>query len=158
MAKRDIKLKTAGNDRSVVSYQTEAGATAIKAGEPVKLKAAGSPYVIPLATAEPVIGTTSAVIGIANSDSSHTASADGIVDVFIPQPSHVFRCKATTAGNVAATLVGDNVTLTLGSGVYSVNEDEGNAVDHGLQIVGVNTDTDEIYFTFRPGALEGAIA
>ena len=73
-------------------YQTEGGEADINFGEPVKLKVAGSNFVIPLADAEPVIGTTTVLMGIASGDSSHTASVDGVVDVFVPQAGITYLC------------------------------------------------------------------
>ena len=157
MAKFDVKMKGNGNDMVVQSWQTEAAATDIKAGEPVKLKTVGSEYVIPLATVEPIIGTTTPVMGIAVNDSDHTASADGTVLVMVPKAGQVFRCKATTAGNVASTIVGNAVTFELVGSTYTVDENDVHAAVNGLLIVGVDTDTDEVLFSFRPGALEGVI-
>lgn len=165
MAKRDVSIKDTGglNVVPTIKYQTEAGATDIKAGEPVKLKAAGSNYVIPLATGEPVIGTTTQVIGIAAEDSNHTASADGTLEVYQAQPGVVYQCKATTEANIDTqaeidALMNDNVTFDLASSTYTIDEDEGNAADHGLQIVGGDPDKKLIYFKIRPAAAEGAIA
>lgn len=107
-------------------YQTEAAATAIVYGEPVKLKAANSPYVIPLADAEPVIGTTTAVVGIAAANSTQTASADGHVDVFEALPGAIYLCaaKSSTAIDTQAeynAIVGDTVLFDLTAGVYTVD-------------------------------------
>ncbi|MEI9966178.1 MAG: hypothetical protein WDN67_00660 [Candidatus Moraniibacteriota bacterium] len=84
MAKGNIKVHKAAGYLNLPTekWQTEANATAILAGEPVKLKAAGSPYAIPLADGEPVIGTTTQVLGIAATDSTHTASVDGFIMVY----------------------------------------------------------------------------
>lgn len=144
-------------------WQTEAGATDIKAGEPVKLKAAGSPYVIPLADNEPVIGTTTQVVGIAAANSTHTASADGSVEVYIPLPGVVYAAKATTAANFDTqseidALVGDTVLFDLVSSVYTVDENAGNTATSGLQIVGGDYGRAEVYFIIRPAATEGAVA
>lgn len=165
MAKGDIDVFDVAGKNSVPSkvYQTEAAATAILAGEPVKLKAAGSEFVIPLATAEPVIGTTTQVLGIAASDSTQTASADGTIEVYIPDPKVVWRAKATTPANIDTqakldALQNDNVKFDLGGGIYTVDENEGNAAASGLQIVGGDPETGDVHFTIRPAAMEGAIA
>ena len=99
MAKNDVKIVDFAGHNVVptVTWQTEAAATAIYAGEPVKLKAAGSPYAIPLADAEPVVGTTTVVLGIAASDSTQTASADGTVEVYLPLPGVVYEANAKTS-------------------------------------------------------------
>lgn len=145
-------------------WQTEAAATAILAGEPVKLKTAGSPYVIPLADNEPVIGTTTQMVGIAASDSIQTASADGTVSVYMLDEGDIeLACKATTATNFDTqseidALVGDRVLFDFGSSTYTVDENAGDSATSGLQIIGGNPDTQEVYFKVRPGALEGPVA
>lgn len=165
MARNDVKIHDTGGFNVVPSrvYQTEAGATAILAGEPVKLKSAGSPYVIPLADNEPVIGTTTQVIGIAAGDSTHTASADGTVAVYRAVTGVVYKAKATTAANVDTAselnaLVGDRVLFDLISSTYTVDENAGDTATSGIQIVGGNADTQEIYFEIRPAAAEGPVA
>ncbi len=107
-------------------YQTEANATAILFGEPVKLKSAGSQYVIPLADAEPVIGTTTAVVGIAATNSTQTASANGIVYVFENLPGAVWLCAAKSAAAIDTqaeynALVNVPVLFDLTSSVYTVD-------------------------------------
>jgi len=165
MAKFNVRIvdQAGHNVIPTVKWQTEANATAILAGEPVKLKAAGSPYVIPLADAEPAIGTTTQVVGIAASDSTQTASADGSVEVYIPLPGVVYSAKAKTASTVDTqaeldALVGDNVVFDLTGTAYTVDAAAGNAAGNGIQIVGGNPSTTEVYFTIRPSAAEGAIA
>lgn len=165
MAKNDIRVKDQGglNVLPTRVCQTEAGATAIKAGEPVKLKAAGSPYVIPLADAEPVIGTTTEVVGIAASDSTHTASADGVIEVYIPTPSVVFEAKAKSAAAVdtlaeVKALENDCLLIDLTSGSYTIDTAAGHANTGGLQVVGGDHTRGVIYFKIRPSAAQGAIA
>jgi len=163
MAKNDIKFKDAGVTLKAVEWQTEANATAILGGEPVKLKATGSPYVIPLADAEPVIGTTTRVVGIAAGPSSQTASADGTVMVYELDPTMVLRAKAKTAASVntaseIAALCGDNKLMDLTSSVYTVDEAAANAAANGIVIIGGDPVTQELYFQFRASALSGPIA
>jgi hypothetical protein len=164
MAKADVRIVNIPTDSVPVKvWQTEANATDILAGEPVKLKAAGSPYVIPLADNEPVIGTTTQVIGIAASNSTHTASVDGTIRVYIPVPGTVFGCKATTSTNFDTqseidALVGDRVLFDFGSSTYTVDENAGDTATSGLQIVGGDPDNKEVYFVIRPAATEGPVA
>src|SRR6056297_2748248 len=112
----DIKIvRTAGGNVPTYRWQTDAGDSDIKAGDPVKLKSAGSPYVIGLATGDLTIGTDTAMVGVAASDSTHTASADGVIDVYVPLPGLVYEAKATTGTNVDTqaeinALCGDRVT------------------------------------------------
>jgi len=119
-------------------FQTEAGGTAINYGEPVKLKVAASQYVIPMADAEPVIGTTTAFVGIAATNSTHTASANGTVDVILPLPGITYLCAPKTAASVDTqaeynALVNDPVLFDLTSSVYTVDTDA-TATTSGLVI------------------------
>src|SRR5688572_2843454 len=98
MAKNDIKVVSTGVP--TYTWQTEAAATAIYAGEPVKIKAAGSPYAIPLADADLTLGTDVEFLGIAKTDGTHTASADGTVEVYMPNPGVLYEAKAKTASTV----------------------------------------------------------
>ena len=123
-------------------YQTEAAATAINYGEPVKLKVAGSQYVIPLADAEPVVGTTTAVCGIAMSNSTQTSTADGTIEVFVPLPGMIYLCAAKSSAAVDTqaeydALVGKPVLFDLTGGVYTVDTASTNAAD-GLVIRDLN--------------------
>lgn len=160
MAKNDVKIVDAGGANVVPTrtFKTEANATAIKVGEPVKIGGTGNNYVIPLATGDPEIGTDR-MVGIAASASTQTASADGEVEVYVVTPGvTVMRAKATTAANVdtAAELLAilnDSVTFDLTSTVYTVDEDEGDDIDvHGLLIVGGNVDEQTIDFVLKSGA------
>ena len=163
MAKGDIRVVR--GKTSVQEWQTEAGATDIQAGEPVKLKVAGSPYVIPLADNEPVIGTTTQVIGVAQSASTHTSTADGKISVYIPEDDTVFGIAPTTGTNVDTqaeldALVGDRVLLDLVGSTYTLDENAGDAAANGVQIVGgIGTASkQEMWFKIRPAALEGPTA
>lgn len=164
MATGNVKFQDVPyNAVPTVQWQTEAAATAIAAGEPVKLKALGSPYVIPVATTEPIIGTTTPIIGIAKSAGTHTASADGVIDVYMPLPGIIYRCKAnsTTAFDTQSeinALCGDHVVFTLSAGVYTISQSAGDGNTKGLIIVGGNPNTQEVYFMIRPAAVEGVIA
>jgi len=165
MARYDIKIKDQGGLNVVPTRvcQTEAAATAIYAGEPVKIKSAGSPYVIPVADAEPVIGTTVEVVGIAKSDGTHTASADGTVEVYIPTPSVIWEAKAKsaaaadTASEVAA-LENDTLLFDLTSSSYTIDTAAGSVATGGLEVVGGDHTRSVIYFKFRASALQGIIA
>lgn len=164
MAKNDIRIVDVGgaNVTPVRTFRTDANSTAIKVGEPVKVS---GNYVTPLATADPEIGTDR-MVGIAASDSTHTASVDGTVDVYIPIPGvTVMRAKAHTAANIDTDakvlgLLNDSVTFDLTSTVYTVNEDEGDDPDvHGLLIVDGNVTEGTLDFVLKSGAsISGLIA
>lgn len=158
MAVNDITIvRTAGGNVPTYRWQTEAGATDIKAGEPVKIKAAGSPYAIPLADADLTIGTDTAMIGIAASDSTHTASADGVIDVYVPLPGVVYEAKAKTAASVDTqaeidALVGDRKIIDLTSGTYTIDEAAADAAANAFYIVGGDPDRQTLEFIIRTDA------
>ena len=165
MGIQDFRIKTAGGAQTVpvIRCNTEAAATAILPGEPVKFKSAGSKYVIPMADAEPAIGTTTAIVGIACSTSTQTASADGVVDVYKISPEDIIvaKAKSSTAADTEAEIIalkGKRILVDLTSSVYTVDTAASDGATNGLIVVGGNANTKEIWFQFRPAALEGVIA
>lgn len=159
MARNDIRIvDTAGlNVVPTRRFLTEAGATAILQGEPVKFKALGSRYVIPLADADGVIGTMTPIVGIAASDSTHTASADGSIEVYLPIPGVVYEIKAKTASSAdtqaeidALTL--DRAIIDLTSSTYTLDATGTDVVTAPFVIVGGNPDRASLYVTIRSGA------
>jgi hypothetical protein len=164
MAKNDIRVRE-GHTLSVPvrEYQTEASATPIYTGEPVKLKVDGSNYVIPLADNEPAIGTTTQVIGVAASDSTQTPAADGKVRVYVDDGSIEWECKVTTPANFDTqskidALANDRIFLDLISTIYTVDENAGDGAINGIQLIGGDPARKVAYFKFRPAALEGPVA
>lgn len=159
MARGDILLKDHGGANTLPTQRwlTEAAATAILAGEPVKFKSAGSPYAIPLADADLTIGTDTAMLGVAASDGTHTASADGYVDVYMPLPGTVWRAKAKTASTFDTqseidALIGDRVVLDLTSSTYTVDVAAGDGANNAFYIVGGDPTNSEVWFTIRTDA------
>lgn len=160
MAKADVKIVDAGGVGVTPSrvFRTEAAATDILVGEPVKIGGTGNNYVIPLATGDPEIGTDR-MVGIAASNSSHTASADGTIEVYIPIPGvTLMECAATTAANIDTdakllALLNDSVTFDLASSTYTVDENEGDDIDvHGLLLVDGDVDNGTLQFVLKDGA------
>lgn len=154
----DITIaRTAGGNVPTYRWQTEAAATDITAGQPVKLKAAGSPYVIPLADADLTIGTDTAMVGIAAGDSTHTATADGYIDVYVPLPGVVYEVKAKTATSVDTqaeidALVGDRKVIDLTSGTYTMDEAAADGANNAFYIVGGDPDRQTLEFIIRADA------
>jgi len=154
MAKNDIKVVSTGVPTRKV--QTEAAATAINAGEPVKIKAAGSPYAIPLADADLTLGTDVEFLGIAATDSTHTASADGFIDVYVPVDGVVYEAKAKTAASVDTlselnALLGDRVTFDLTSSVFTIDTDAGDAVGNAVHLIGGDPARKTVRFLINRG-------
>lgn len=157
MAKNDVTIVDSGGYANVptrtfkVDDRTTTSDTAIYAGEPVKIYGAQTGnYATHLATGDPEIGTD-IMIGITASDSTETTTANGTVEVYMPLPGVVYRCKATTAANLADGILLDCVTFDLTSTTYTVDEDEGSDENvHGLRIVSYDTQKGTVDFTINP--------
>ena len=107
MAKADLSIVGGAAVTPVVRFETEDRDTStliatIKAGEPVKRRATDLDAVEILITGEPTYTTTaSSFVGIAEKESTETATADGKCDVSVCIPYITrLRGKATTAGNI----------------------------------------------------------
>jgi len=157
MAKNDIKSWKSRSQLDPTEFQTEAGSTAFYAGEPVKLKAAGSPYAIVCVDGDLTIGTDPVFLGFAATDSTHTASADGVVKVYVPREGDIWRAKAKTSTTVDTqaeinALVGDRVVLDLTSTTWTVDAGAGDNAANAFYILGGNPTTAEVYFAVRSDA------
>lgn len=144
---------------ATTKFQVEASSTTIEVGTPLKLASAGSPYVIGLADAEPVIGTTTAFVGFAAAESTNTASADGEVEVFMPLPGVVYLAdpKSTTAIDTQAeydALVNNQVLFDLTTGVYTVDESTAHNANNGLVIapLDIAVHPGKVAFTMKQSA------
>lgn len=159
MATASITIKDRGGHNVVPTwtFQTEAAATAIAAGEFVKWKSNGSPYVIPLADADGVIGTMVGIVGLAASAGTHTASADGKIDVYLPLPGVIYEIKAKTS-TLADTqaeidaLVGDRVIIDVTGSVWTLDSAAGEAQASPFVIVGGDPERASFYVALRSGA------
>ena len=159
MAKNDIVIVSTGGRSNVPTLRclTEANATAINAGEPVKFKSLGARYVIPLADADGVIGTITPIVGIAASASTHTASADGYVDVYMALPGFVYEISAKSAASAdtqaeidALTL--DRAIIDLTSSTYTLDATGTDVVTAPFTIVGGDPSRSKLRFVIRAGA------
>jgi hypothetical protein len=154
MARNDIKPYLPEQFvASSISFKTEANSADIVVGEPLKIGGTGNNFVVLLGNGEPEI-SADVVVGIAASDSNHTASLNGEIQAYLPLSGVVFSGKATTPANVdtaaeLTAILNDKVTFDLTNGIYTVDENEGDDADHGLRIVGGNISTGDIYFVFR---------
>ena len=142
-------------------WQTAAAATIIEKGMLLKKTGAGSPYVTPLVTGDFTIATDVAIVGLAANDSTHTASVDGVIDVYLPLPGLLYRGYATTAANIDTRaeldlLRGDRVDITVSAttsaGNWTINEDLGDTVAQAFQIIDGDPVKGTIDFIIRAGA------
>lgn len=153
MAKGDFKIMRSTSSPSVYRWQTEAGDADIFAGELVKKKAAGSPYVTPLVDADLTIGTDTSIIGLVKSDSTHTATEDGYIDIYIPESGMVYSGKASDPVNLADTIIGDRVNIDVVGGVMTIDENVGDGALNAFNIVGINTIDGTVEFVIRDSAV-----
>lgn len=110
-----------GENPKSTPYQTKAGQTAIKAGEfVVKDTSDDVEYAVGAANGA---SSTSIWIGVAASNDTVTASADGVVEVY-DDPQYIFRGKPTTPANLASTLINTQVTLDVTNGKQTVDEND----------------------------------
>lgn len=113
---------------------------AIQRGEAVKRGGAGNNFAIPVLTGDPEIATD-ILLGVATSESTESASADGTVEVAQILPSTVLRGSASTAANVDTDaelrdITFDYVAFDVSSLAQSIDEDEGDDPNvHGLCII-----------------------
>jgi len=143
MSRQDIRIKDSAGHNVVPSrrFQTDAGSTAILAGEPVMLTTIGtSVYAALLTDGKPVVGTD-VFAGIASNDATHTAAADGFVDVYMPLPGVVYRAKAksSTAANTESEILAlamKRVVLDLTTGVFTVDTAAADGATNGILLTG----------------------
>lgn len=132
------------------------GVGTIAAGTPTKAAdaAAASPY---LGTTVPMVdgdGTTSQrFTGIAKSDSTDTATADGAVQVWLPLPGMIYQGKAKTASTADTqaeidALSGKRVVFDLTSTTWSVDAAAADAVANNVVIIGGDYRKNTLQFVY----------
>lgn len=94
--------------------------------------------------------------GIAKDTSTDTASAAGVVTLWLPLPGYVYACKAKTASAVdtAAELITyfrKRVVFDLTSSTWTVDTEAADALVNCVTIVGGDYRTSTIYFTYKNG-------
>ncbi len=134
-------------------FAVASGTTAsIKAGEPVE-KLAGANYAKLAVTNFPT--TTERQVGIATSNSSETASADGVVKVALGLPGVVWlgNPDAPTSWDTQAeynALVGSRVLIKLSSGVFTVLATDGASNGCIVEYLDIAKYPAKVAFTFSP--------
>jgi len=163
MAGKRFKIVDASGYSAVPTarFQTDAAAGDIDAGMIVILTANGSPYVTPLVTNDQVIGTNTAIIGLAAGSSTHTALVDGYVDVYMPLPGIVYEGYADTASNIDTQAKLDAymndrvqalVSATTIAGDWTIDEDGGEDQTSPFMLVDGDFERGTVKFIIREGA------
>ncbi|HEY9826355.1 MAG TPA: hypothetical protein V6D19_12980 [Stenomitos sp.] len=142
------------------------GVTTIKAGEPTKTvdAAAASPYLGTTAIMVDGDGTTAQrFTGIAKSDSTDTASAAGIVYLWLPLPGLMYSGKAKTASTADTqaevdALRGKRVVFDLTSTTWSIDAAAADAVANTVVIVDGDYQTQTLYFAVSSSFLNFRIS
>lgn len=147
----------------VATYDVAASATLIYPGEFVKQTTAGAVCVIKLADAEPVIGTTPAVMGLAASTSTNTSVLAGKVQVYKALPGVVYelKAKAGTAVDTQAeldALIGKQCLIDLTGTTFTIDETTATGATYGFQIVGGDIVKKTVHVILRNAAADGPVA
>lgn len=157
MAANNIRVIKHG--MTVQRLRTEANVQlSAAAGDAFKIGGTGTNYASLCLNGDPE-QATDMFLGVSRSESTNTASADGVIDIELCVPGTVLEAKATTAANVDtdAKLLGilldfvafDRSADTV-AGTLTLDEDEGTDPDvHGFMILDGRI-TDAMLF-FTPG-------
>ncbi len=135
------------------------GVATIAAGTPTKGAdaAAASPWtgaVIPMVDGDGAIGQR--FTGIAKSDSTDTASAAGVVTLWLPLPGYVYSAKAKSAASAdtaaeVTALFGKRVVLDLTTVFWTVDAAAADALINCVTIIGGDYQTSTLWFTYKNG-------
>ncbi len=112
------------NGRGSRLYNVALGATAILAGEPVATTLGATNVTTTASTAGVV--ATDYIVGIAQTNSTQTATVNGLVEILPLNNGTTYLANPTVAATWNTQtkyddLVGTRVTITLAAGVYTVN-------------------------------------
>lgn len=132
------------------------GVATIAAGTPTKhadaAAASWTGAVVPMVDGDGAIGQR--FTGIAKNTSTDTASAAGVVTLWLPLPGYVYACKAKTAANAdtaaeVTALFGKRVVFDLTSSLWSVDAAAADALINCVTIIGGDYTTSTLYFVYN---------
>ena len=106
---------------TVIRFQTKAGQTAIKAGEPVIQDGSGDEEYVQAPGAN--VTTSDTFVGFAVTADTVTAGADGEVFVAIPTAGTVYRGRAHTVANLTTAVILTKVVINFTTPDYKIDED-----------------------------------
>lgn len=142
MSKQDFRLAES-QIVSVHRYRTKAG-SAIKAGELCIQGVSGDEKYAKVAV--DASDTDDIWIGLAASNDTATASADGYIDIY-DDPDAVLIGKATTSANLTDAILNTKVTLDVASSVQTV--DENDTTKGCLCVIDYDTSRGEVLFKLK---------
>jgi hypothetical protein len=153
----DIKIVSNLSPEATMTCIVTAGTTAsIDVGQPTKrYDATAASWTGAVAIMIDGDGSTaSAFTGISKNASTETASAAGVVTVWMPLPGLIYSgvAKSSTAANTAAKVNGllwKRVVFDLTSSVWTIDTAATDAASSGLVIVGGDYQTNTVYFTIK---------
>lgn len=136
---------------------TSGGVSTIASSTPTKsADAAGSATgaVVPMVDGDGTIAQN--FTGIAKSDSTDTASANGSVTLWLPLPGYVYAAKAKTASTADTAaeiqaLFRKRVVFDLTASVWTVDAAASDALVNCVTIIGGDYQTQTLYFTYKNG-------
>lgn len=136
---------------------TSGGVSTIAAGTPTKsadAATAATGAVVPMVDGDGTIAQN--FTGIAKSDSTDTASANGSVTLWLPLPGYVYACKAKTASTADTAaeiqaLFRKRVVFDLTASLWSVDAAAADALVNCVTIIGGDYQTQTLWFTYKNG-------
>jgi hypothetical protein len=157
-AKDIVILNQASPEFAIPNVLVAAGGVAtINAGTPTKsADAAGSATgaVVPMVDTDGTIAQN--FTGIAKSTSTDTASAAGVVTIWLPLPGYVYAAKAKTASTFdtqteVTAAFRKRVIFDLTSTLWTVDVAATDALVNCVTIVGGDYRTQTVWFTYKNG-------
>lgn len=154
MARNDVRIHDVGGLNVVPTYQwSTAAATTLVSGDAATNTNGSTEDVIRVVDNTPTTGDPLA--GVVALDSTDTASAAGVVQLYIPVPGVVYECKAETAANVdtaaeITALVGNSTDLLIDTGTTIVVDEDGATNTKGILIVGGDPNLKTVWFLVKP--------
>lgn len=149
-----LEQASSNGGRGSRTYNVAAGATAILAGEPVT-HALGLATVTQMTTNKPVVATDF-LAGIAETNSTQTAGAAGVVSVWPISNQTTFLANPLVPATFATqalydALVGDRVLIDLTAGVFTVLATDGATNGAVLQPLDLGRYPGKVAIAFRNG-------
>lgn len=157
MAVGDITIvegKGASTKYLVDDRDTSGAASAIRAGEFCKTGATDSQFVVPLVDADLTIGTDQPLHGLAVRTSTETATANGEVEVIVPDLYLLYSIRALTASLVDTqseidALRGESDILDLTNSNWRMDTAAGSGANNAFKIEGGDPTHSSLTFSIR---------